>query len=164
MTAAASPRYVANSTITSPLGTSRYLTTGTQASASMCPVQQNGLAPIGDGPPAPAYYSTACSCNAIVSSVVTDGLTTVTGMNSDGSLWSETATVKTVTDPTYTPPQDCCVQCLVSAKDVQILYWPIETATSTNNLSAANNLSAIVAPSTTAAPTPYSFVSNGITL
>ena len=88
----------------------------------------------------------------------------MTGMNSDGSLWSETATVKTVTDPTYTPPRDCCVQCLVSAKDVQILYWPIETATSGNNRSAANNLSATVAPSTTAAPTPYSFVSNGITL
>lgn len=138
--------------------------TGTQASASMCPVQQNGLAPIGDGPPEPADYSTACSCNAIVSSVVTNGLTTVTGMNSDGSLWSETGTVKTVTDPTYTPPQDCCVQCLVSAKDVQILYWPIETATSTNNLSTANNLSAIVTPSTTAAPSSYSFVSNGITL
>ncbi|KAK0510888.1 hypothetical protein JMJ35_006440 [Cladonia borealis] len=160
----ASPRYVANSTITSLSGTSGYLTTGTQASASMCPVQQNGLAPIGDGPPEPAYYYTACSCNAIVSSVVTNGLTTVTGMNSDGSLWSETATVKTVTDPTYTPPQDCCVQCLVSAKDVQILYWPIETATSTNNILTANNMSAVVTPSTTAAPPSYSFVSNGITL
>lgn len=83
-------------------------------------------------------------------------------MNTDGSLWSETETVSTVTDPSYTPPRDCCVQCLVSAKDVQILYWPIETATSANNLSTASNLSITAAP--TAAPTPYSFVSNGITL
>ena len=143
---------------------SGYLKTGAQPSASMCPVQANGLAPIGDGPPGPQQFSTACSCNAIVSSVVTSALTTVTGMHSDGSLWSETATVKTVTDPTFTPPQDCCVQCLVSAKDVQILYWPVGTATSGNNLSTANNLSAIAMPLTTAVPTPYSFVSNGVTL
>lgn len=62
-------------------------------------------------------------------------------MNSDGSLWSETATVKTVKDPTYTPPQDCCVQYEVDAVDVKILYWTIETATSTNNLSTVNYLS-----------------------
>ncbi len=110
-------------------GTSGYVSTGTQpsASASMCPVQAHGLAPIGNGPPSPEQFSTACSCNAIASSVVTTAPTIVTGMNSDGSLWSQTATVKTVTDPSYTPPRDCCVQCVVSAKDVQILYWPIET-------------------------------------
>ena len=137
-----------------------YLNTGTQPSASMCAVQANGLAPIGDGPPEPADYSTACSCNAIVSSVVTVAPTVVTGMNSDGSLWSETATVKTVTNLGYTPPTDCCVECLITAADVQILYWPVETA-STNNLSTANNLSITTAPPT---PTSYSYVENGVTL
>lgn len=145
-------------------GTSGYVSTGTQpsASASMCPVQAHGLAPIGNGPPSPEQFSTACSCIAIASSVVTTAPTIVTGMNSDGSLWSQTATVKTVTDPSYTPPRDCCVQCVVSAKDVQILYWPIETATKAGNLSTANNVSITAAPA--AAPTPYSFVSNEITL
>ena len=132
--------------------------TGTQPSASMCPVVANGLAPIGDGPPRPGYYSTACSCNAIVSSVVTAGPTVVTGMNSDGSLWSETESVSMVTDPAYVPPRDCCVECLITAKDVQILYWPVETVKNANNLSTTANLT------TTAAPTPYSLVSNGQTL
>lgn len=156
--AALSAKYAANSTITPMAGTGGRLRTGTQPSASMCPVQQNGLGPIGDGPPHPAYYSTACSCNAIVSSRVTTGPTIVTGMNSDGSLWSETQSVKIVTDPSYIPPRDCCVECLITAKDVQILYWPVETTSSPNNLSTVANAS------TTAAPMPYSLVTDGQTL
>lgn len=86
--------------------------------------------------------------------------TIVTGMNSDGSLWSETETVQTPKDPAYTPPADCCVQCLITAADVQILYWPVETA-SPNNLSTANNFSVTAAPP---AATPYSYVDqNGMT-
>lgn len=34
----------------------------------MCAVAQNGLAPVGDGPPAPEDYSTACSCSDLVHS------------------------------------------------------------------------------------------------
>lgn len=93
----------------------------------MCAVVQNALAPIGNGPPPPADYSTACSCDAIVCSVVAEGLTTMPSKSSDGSCWSETATVKTVPDLANTP-RDCCVECLVTAKDVQTIYWPVETA------------------------------------
>ncbi|KAL6720091.1 hypothetical protein ACLMJK_002012 [Lecanora helva] len=154
---ASPPKYAANSTITPKAGTSGGFRTGAQPSASMCEVTRNGLAPIGDGPPNPAVYSTACSCNAIVSKHVGTVQTVVTGMNSDGSLWSETQPVKAVTDAGFIPPKDCCVECLITAKDVQILYWPVETAGAANNLTTAANFS------TTAAPTPYSLVSNGQT-
>ena len=157
MCAALTTKYVANATITPMAGSSGRLYTGTQPSPSMCAVQANGLAPIGDGPPSPEEYSTACSCNAIVSSVVTMGMTTVTGMDANGSLWSETEPVKTVTDPSYVPPQDCCVECLITAKDVQILYWPVETASSGNNQSTTNMTSP-------AAQTPYTLISDGQTL
>ncbi len=133
--------------------------TVSQTNASMCAVQAHGLAPIGDGPPGPADFSTACSCNAIVSSVVTVAPTVVVGMNSDGSLWSATETVSTVTNPAYTPPTDCCVECLITAADVQILYWPVETVTP-NNVSTANNLSITAAPPV---GTPYSYVEHGMT-
>ena len=86
------------------------------------------------------------------------GPTVVTGMNTDGSLWSEIDSVKMVTDPAYIPPQDCCVECLITAKDVQILYWPVETASNANNMSKTANLSI------TAAPTPYTLISDGQTL
>lgn len=126
----------------------------------MCPVPHQGLAPIGNGPPRPAEYETACSCNAIVSSMVTSKLITVTGMNSDGSLWSETASVKAVATPSFTPPRDCCVECIISAKDVQIIYWPIEIATAAGNSSATHNLSMTAAPTPT---TPYTLVEDGMT-
>lgn len=125
----------------------------------MCQVQAHGLAPVGDGPPGPGIYSTACSCDAIVSSVVTEAPTVVIGMNKDGSLWSATETISTVLDPAFTPPTDCCVECLITAADVQILYWPVETA-SPNNTSTANNLFVTAAPPVA---TPYSYVENGMT-
>lgn len=86
--AASSPKYATNSTVAILPSTSGYVKTGTgaQATASMCPVQAQGLAPIGDGPPSPEQYSTACSCNAIVSSVVTVAPTIVTGVRLFGSI------------------------------------------------------------------------------
>lgn len=149
MLAAASPKYVANATITSMAGTqsdrsgTRKGTQGT--SASMCQVMRDGFRPILNGPPGPADVSTACSCNALVKSMVTAMPTVVTGMSDDGSLWSETQTISAVPDPAYRPPADCCVECIITAADVQILYWPIETA-------GANNLSTVNQSTITAAP------------
>ena len=97
------------------------------SSVEMCAVIPNGLAPIGDGPPSPQNYATACTCDDIVNCVVTTFPTVIMGMDSNGSVWSSADTVSSANDPMYTPPEDCCVQCLVSAVDVQIIYWPIET-------------------------------------
>lgn len=51
------------------------------------------------------------------------------------------------------PPQDCCIQCWITARDVQVFYWPVEIDTQTLMNTSAPEIS-----------TPQSLISNGITL
>ena len=59
-----------NFNATSPLsqGTVSPYSNSAHPSASMCAVAQNGLAPIGGGPPEPEDFSTACSCSNLLGS------------------------------------------------------------------------------------------------
>lgn len=146
---------IPNSTIVLQLTSSDPLNGTASTSAAFCDVQADGLAPLGGGPRSPADYSTACSCNALVSSHATLTNTTVVGPG-----FTETETATAVID-NYLPPQDCCIKCWISAADVQVFYWPIETGPSTPPNATARVINSTVAAP---APNPYSMVSDGITL
>ena len=53
----------------------------------------------------------------------------------------------------YSVPSDCCVKCGVTAKDVRLLFWPVET-------SAKNATGNWISPTST----PHGLVVDGFTL
>ena len=69
----------------------------------------------------------------------------------EGSLSWDTS-LKLPLPTSYTVPENCCVKCGVTASDVRLLFWPIET--SVKNTSGT----------TEATSTPYGVVSDGFTL
>lgn len=97
--------------------------------------------------------STACSCSDLLKSAeATYGSTTTF----TPYLASTPATITTLSLPlptSYIIPENCCVKCGVTANEVRLLYWPIET----DAKNATSN------PITTA-PIPYTLVSEGFTL
>ena len=130
----------------------------------MCQVQNNGLGPIDGGPPNPDVYSTACSCSDLYSAHASTLISTF-----QDRVGPVTETLTTFTDSSYQPPDNCCIKCWISASDVQIIYWPVETAppdwrNGTATTSGWNATSALPRSSTiTAAPTPYHLVQDGFT-
>ncbi len=85
-----------NATSPSLWGTAGPSNTMAQPVVPMCEVVHNGLGPIGDGPPRPEDYSTACSCSDLIRSFVH---TTLSSYNMYDITGIETVT--TVRDPNY---------------------------------------------------------------
>ena len=85
--------------VTSPslTGTVGSPSTLAHSNASMCAVVHNGLGPIGDGPPRPEDYSTACSCSDLIRSFASTTLSPYRGMHN----LTYFATVTSVKDPNY---------------------------------------------------------------
>ena len=127
----------------------------------MCDVVPTGLGPV-DGYPGMdgAYYSTACSCSELVNSLAVTSTSTFT--NRVGPV---TETLTTVTDTAFSPPRDCCIKCWVDAEDVEILYWPVETAYSSlgNSTVSAHNGTGLARRTISGPPGAYSIVSDGMT-
>lgn len=103
-------------------------------------------------------------CSSVFNSIATPGvMTSIFGAvgwtsYSSGSILSmtpdhsETSKWETMIPPSeYTPPPECCPGCEIVADKVSIMYWPPE--------SDAEDSAVTTAPST-----PYSYISNGITL
>ena len=129
----------------------------------MCEVIHEGLGPIDGGPPNPDVYSTACSCNALVSAHASTATSTFRY-----SLDTVTETLTTFTDASYIPPDNCCIKCWITANDVQIIYWPVETSAPTReNATLASSRwkanSTSESGTITAAPSPYTLVQDEFT-
>ena len=103
-----------------------------------------------DGIPTPG--STACSCSKLLTSAEAQYGTAESISNAYFSRWDYYTTIKTSLPASYNVPADCCVKCGVTAHDVQLHFWPVETSTK-----------GVANASTTNAPTPYSLVSDGFT-
>ena len=71
------------------------------ANVSMCEVEQNGLSPIADGPPVPAYYSTACSCSDLIRSFATVVPSPYLDRNTLNDTVTDFATLTTITNAQY---------------------------------------------------------------
>ena len=97
--------------------------------------------------------STFCSCSKLFDSLAQLQTLTTTGTPPDGgSVWTDTITMSTITEKSYTPPKACCSQtCEIYASSVQIVYWHVDLNTM--------NLSITAAP----ASTPYSTVAGNFT-
>ena len=97
--------------------------------------------------------STFCSCSKLFNSLAQVETLTTTGTPPDGGLvWTDTITVSTITEKSYTPPKACCSKtCEIYASSVQIIYWHVDLNT--------KNLSITAAP----ASTSYSTVAGNFT-
>lgn len=97
--------------------------------------------------------STFCSCSKLYDALAQLETITTTGTPPEGGLvWTDTLTISTITEKSYTPPMACCSKtCEVYASSVQIIYWHVDL----NTINA----------SVTAAPvsTPYSTVAGNFT-
>ena len=143
-------------------GASPNIATNLNGNASMCPVIAQGLGPVDGGPPHPGRFSTACSCSKLFSSHAATILSRFT--NRSGAM---TQTITTFTDSTYQPPENCCIRCWVGAREVQVLYWPIETGAPKSKRAATlvRNQTALAQNTTLSAPpSTYILTSDGKTL
>ncbi len=152
---------VLNDTAALPVGTGSLSSTATQPSnnASMCQVIPLGLGPVDGGPPNPDVYSTACSCSNLFSSHAATIISTFA--NRVGPV---TETLTSFTDTSYEPPDNCCIKCWISARDVQIMYWPVETETpKPKNATYGYNATSTYHATLTATPSTYTLTSDGQT-
>ncbi len=106
-----------------------------------------------DGIPTPGY--TACSCTALLTSAESKYGSLNSIFDADASTWVMTPTLTGPLPSSYMVPDDCCVKCGVTAKEVRLFYWPIET-------DAKNSTSG--ATTTTTTSNLYGSISNGFTL
>ena len=106
-----------------------------------------------DGIPTPGY--TACSCTTVLSSAVSKYGLVTSYSYFIASKWFTTTSLTGPLPTSYIVPDDCCVKCGVTAKDVRLFYWPIET-------DAKNATSGSTTMTTTSSP--YGFISDGFTL
>lgn len=101
----------------------------------------------------PTKGSTACSCTAVLTSAEDDfGVEASEHYMQAGTLEAITS-LKLPLPASYSVPKDCCVKCGVTAKDVRLLFWPVETS--------AKNATGDWIP---AISTPYGLISDGFTL
>ena len=63
----------------------------------MCAVEHHGLGPLGDGPPRPEDYSTACSCSDLIRSFASTTLSPYMELHN----LTEFVTITTVKNPSY---------------------------------------------------------------
>ncbi|KAK0516133.1 hypothetical protein JMJ35_000736 [Cladonia borealis] len=105
-----------------------------------------------DGIPTPGY--TACSCTAELSSAESKFGSLSSYSFIGASAWVTTTTLPDPLPTSYTVPEDCCVKCGVTAKEVRLFYWPIETDTK-NATSGSTTM--------TTKSAPFGFISDGFT-
>ena len=86
-----------NATSPSRIGTVGSSSTTPYSNASMCAVEHHGLAPLGDGPPMPEDYSTACSCSDLIRSFASTTLSPYMVMHNI----TEFETITTIENPKY---------------------------------------------------------------
>lgn len=100
-----------------------------------------------------------CSCLDLFTSLASTHTVTVSTTWNTSLGFPSVGTFRTtyetaiITDPSYKPPRDCCMYCRIIAADVRLLYWPVEFNT-------YNESNATI----TAAPTPYTYTSDGFSL
>ena len=101
----------------------------------------------------PTKGSTACSCTAVLTSAEHNyGVEASDYVMQAGTLEAITS-LKLPLPASYSVPSDCCVKCGVTAKDVRLLFWPVE-------ISAKNATSNWIS----ATSTPHGLISDGFTL
>ncbi|KAM0794385.1 hypothetical protein BDR22DRAFT_977776 [Usnea florida] len=100
----------------------------------------------------PTKGSTACSCTAVLTSAEDNyGVVASDYVFQAGTLEAITS-LKLPLPASYSVPSDCCVKCGVTAKDVRLLFWPVETSAknATSNWIAATSI-------------PHGLISDGFT-
>ncbi len=122
---------------------------------SIAPNSTNDVNPWASGPCyAPGTTaSTFCSCSKLYNALAQLQTVTTTGTPPGGGLvWTDTFTMSTITEKSYTPPMACCSKtCEIYASSVQIIYWHVDL----------NTMNASI--TTPPASSPYSTVAGNFT-